>query len=55
MTRGGGPAVQVDFLKLFTGWWRKAREDSEARYQARMKAERLERAEMERRNGGREA
>lgn len=39
MTRGGGPAVQVDFLKLFTGWWQKAREDNEARYQARMMAE----------------
>ena len=52
MTRGGGPVVQVDFYKLFTGWWRKAREENEARYRARMKAERFERAEMERRNGG---
>lgn len=37
MTRGGGPAVQVDFLKLFTGWWKKAKADNDARYEAKLK------------------
>ena len=33
----GSRGVQVDFLKLFVGWWSKAKRDAEARHEAKMK------------------